>query len=312
MSLGQKIKKLRTEKNMTQSKLAELLFVTRQAITNYERDANMPSIDILKKMAEIFEVDLNYLLDEPKEENKKKSKGKIIGLVSLCSIVFIFIVVTLGIVINNAQYQIIGYYITFDENKEYSIDELLKSDLPYEFNLYDEHGKPTNYRNSNYSYEILYFSTKYDRSYVYYIYNKIGTNKYRIVLKEQLRIDSNPSISTNNSINIYSKYFNQVINISFIAQIKDVRIISFDEYNNVLLEEVITINENNEIYSNVKGKMEEFEYYKVMNATRYYVKVTDVFDRSEQYNILESKDITIFLTNGDYNVYNDFVVRFIF
>ena len=82
MTLGEKIKKLRTEHKMTQAELADKLYVTRQAITNYERNANMPSIDVIKSMAEIFNVDLKYLLEVDSEsineESKVKNKDKIV------------------------------------------------------------------------------------------------------------------------------------------------------------------------------------------------------------------------------------------
>lgn len=55
MTIGERIKTLRTEKGMTQTELAELLQTTKQNIFKYENGivTNIPS-DKIEKMAEIF------------------------------------------------------------------------------------------------------------------------------------------------------------------------------------------------------------------------------------------------------------------
>lgn len=57
-----RFKQLRSERNMTQAELASLLFVKQQSVTNYEKGINIPDISVLKKMAEIFEVSIDYLV----------------------------------------------------------------------------------------------------------------------------------------------------------------------------------------------------------------------------------------------------------
>ena len=56
------IKYCRVIANMTQSELAILLGVTVATISNYERGEREPSIDNLKKMAEIFGVTVDELI----------------------------------------------------------------------------------------------------------------------------------------------------------------------------------------------------------------------------------------------------------
>ena len=56
------IKYCRVRANMTQSELAILLGVTEVTISNYERGEREPSIDNLKKMAEIFGVTVDELI----------------------------------------------------------------------------------------------------------------------------------------------------------------------------------------------------------------------------------------------------------
>lgn len=53
---------LRIEKNVAQSKLAEILEVTRQAYSRYERGERELGYDALKKLAEFFDVSIDYLI----------------------------------------------------------------------------------------------------------------------------------------------------------------------------------------------------------------------------------------------------------
>ena len=62
------IKRLRQDKGMNQEQLAEQLHVTRQAVSNWETGKTQPDIETLTKIAEYFEVSVEYLIygKEPK------------------------------------------------------------------------------------------------------------------------------------------------------------------------------------------------------------------------------------------------------
>ncbi len=62
--IGSKIKNLRTKNNLTQEQLATKLYVTRNAISKWETDKGIPSIESIKNLAKIFNVSLEYLLNE--------------------------------------------------------------------------------------------------------------------------------------------------------------------------------------------------------------------------------------------------------
>jgi transcriptional regulator with XRE-family HTH domain len=51
MTLGQKLKKLRIEKGLTQKDLADQLHVTFQTISKWEGDTNEPDFSTLKELA---------------------------------------------------------------------------------------------------------------------------------------------------------------------------------------------------------------------------------------------------------------------
>lgn len=58
------LRRLRKEKGMTQEQLANLLYVTRQTISNWENDKAQPDYDMLSEIAAVFEVSLSSLLGE--------------------------------------------------------------------------------------------------------------------------------------------------------------------------------------------------------------------------------------------------------
>ena len=75
MNLGNKIKTLRKEHNLTQETLAEMLGVSYQAISRRENNITSPDISTLPILANIFNVTVDYLLDvniTKNEENINK------------------------------------------------------------------------------------------------------------------------------------------------------------------------------------------------------------------------------------------------
>lgn len=62
MEFKDRLKSLRKEKKITQVKLGEMLNYGYTAIANYESGRNQPSISDLLKIAQIFNVSMDYLL----------------------------------------------------------------------------------------------------------------------------------------------------------------------------------------------------------------------------------------------------------
>ena len=63
-SLGEKIKKLRIENNLTQEELADKLYVSNKTISSWECDRTIPDINMLFKLSSIFHCNLYSLLDQ--------------------------------------------------------------------------------------------------------------------------------------------------------------------------------------------------------------------------------------------------------
>ena len=59
ITTGKQIRHLRTQLGMTQEELAGELNVTRQALSNWERDVNEPDLNMLKKICFLFGVNMD-------------------------------------------------------------------------------------------------------------------------------------------------------------------------------------------------------------------------------------------------------------
>ncbi|HEY5869646.1 MAG TPA: helix-turn-helix transcriptional regulator [Candidatus Tectomicrobia bacterium] len=62
MSLAKKIVQLRKERNLTQKELASIVGVHFSHMSRYERGISLPSIEVVKKLAQMFHVSADYLL----------------------------------------------------------------------------------------------------------------------------------------------------------------------------------------------------------------------------------------------------------
>lgn len=67
MSFGKTLSALRREKGLTQKDIAERVYVTRQAVSRWENEEAMPSIDMMKLLALILDVPVLQLMDLPSQ-----------------------------------------------------------------------------------------------------------------------------------------------------------------------------------------------------------------------------------------------------
>ncbi len=71
--IGSFLKELRKEKELTQEQLAETLNVSRRTVSRWETGSNMPDLDLLMEMADLYQVELRELLNgERKNEPMNK------------------------------------------------------------------------------------------------------------------------------------------------------------------------------------------------------------------------------------------------
>ena len=78
MEFNEKLQELRKNKGLTQEELAEILFVSRTAVSKWESGRGVPNIESLKAISKVFSVSLDDLLSSDQllflAENEQKTK----------------------------------------------------------------------------------------------------------------------------------------------------------------------------------------------------------------------------------------------
>jgi uncharacterized protein YjbI with pentapeptide repeats len=74
--IGERITEARKKTSVSQAGLAELLFISPQAVGKWERGESMPDILTLNRLAEILGVDLNYFSENFQNQNEKQNEDE--------------------------------------------------------------------------------------------------------------------------------------------------------------------------------------------------------------------------------------------
>ena len=72
MTFGEKLQKFRARAGLSQDQLAELLDVSRQSVSKWERNEAMPEAEKIVRISRQFGVSTDYLLLEEAEEPEKE------------------------------------------------------------------------------------------------------------------------------------------------------------------------------------------------------------------------------------------------
>ncbi len=71
MSLGKRLKEARERCGLSQKQAAQKLNITNKALSTYERDFRDPDTGTLKRLAELYNVSTDYLLDRKPNKTSK-------------------------------------------------------------------------------------------------------------------------------------------------------------------------------------------------------------------------------------------------
>lgn len=106
MNFQNTIKDLRNKNNLTQEEMAQKLYVSRQAISNWENGKNLPDIEMLLTISKTFKVPLDDLINQKDDDITKKlindtsiNKRAKIYLYSLIIGTFLFTLGTICLII---------------------------------------------------------------------------------------------------------------------------------------------------------------------------------------------------------------------
>ena len=68
VKIGTFLKELRKENNITQEQLADKLFVSRRTVSRWETGSNMPDLDVLVELADLYDVDIRDIFNGQRRE----------------------------------------------------------------------------------------------------------------------------------------------------------------------------------------------------------------------------------------------------
>ena len=81
-TLGMMISSLRKERGMTQLDLAEKMGVTDKAVSKWERDISCPDVNTIPKLAEVFSISVDELM-QVKAESQGEDKKNITSMIHM-------------------------------------------------------------------------------------------------------------------------------------------------------------------------------------------------------------------------------------
>ena len=76
VKIGRLLQELRKEKGLTQEQLAERMGVARRTVSRWETGSNMPDLDILMELADLYAVDLRDILSGERKSERMDREMK--------------------------------------------------------------------------------------------------------------------------------------------------------------------------------------------------------------------------------------------
>ena len=82
-TFGTMIATLRREQGMTQLELAEKMGVTDKAVSKWERDLSFPDINSIPKLAEIFNVSVDEIMQGKTDTKENTEENKVSNIINI-------------------------------------------------------------------------------------------------------------------------------------------------------------------------------------------------------------------------------------
>ena len=192
MELSSKIEKLRKQKGLSQEEFANEMGVSRQSVFKWESGENTPDLDKIKKLASLFNVSFDVLLNDdielddeyrisyPKEEKKHKPINKKLVLIPLIGFLVIGVITgtTIGIInyvqnkmaeerFNNQISDVISLINNIGEVTLESEDKIIIAEEAYSSLNEEQKQKVSNYQtlvNARTTYDQLAFEDREEKT----------------------------------------------------------------------------------------------------------------------------------------------------
>jgi len=80
LSLGQRLKYAREKKNLKQTQVKNKTGIHNKTLSGYENDRAEPDFETLLKLAELYEVDINWIIGKKGKTDDERKEGKLIEI----------------------------------------------------------------------------------------------------------------------------------------------------------------------------------------------------------------------------------------
>lgn len=77
MTIGERIRQLRIEKELTQTQLSDIFHIAKSTLSQYENNIRTPNDDIKIKLANYFNVSVDYLLGKTNVRNYESKENTV-------------------------------------------------------------------------------------------------------------------------------------------------------------------------------------------------------------------------------------------
>ena len=140
------IKERRTELNLTQEELAQKAFVSRQAVSSWERGKTQPDFESLKLLSKELDIDIDKFLWNDLELVKKKLSIRNISIIIIGSV----LLAVISILVYNTVYPIHKKVLSQYDNINYVAEEI-------QVEVYENHNGNNRIRINRLKTEILVY-----------------------------------------------------------------------------------------------------------------------------------------------------------
>ena len=79
MTFGDRLRKMRLERGLTQEQLAQQIGVAKSTLTGYEKGNREPDVFKIKRILEVLDMDSDYLLGISRKNKKSPRHGRTVG-----------------------------------------------------------------------------------------------------------------------------------------------------------------------------------------------------------------------------------------
>jgi len=116
-AISENLRLLRKAKHMTQEEVANIISVTRQTVSSYESGRTQPDLETLKRLAEIYQADLNDVLYGGNRLQRRLRRVRTAAIILLAMVMLGILTQSLLFLIINTYYKIGSGTPVTEENK---------------------------------------------------------------------------------------------------------------------------------------------------------------------------------------------------